>query len=116
MTSLCTEYWQTFLTQAVGMGASMGLMFMPAISVLNHYCKPIMLLLSQKLRKRRRLPREEGRRGEDFSAYLNSELTLSSAVLAKRSFVMGIAMSGASIGGIIFPSESSCRSSGGAII
>ncbi|ORY92800.1 major facilitator superfamily domain-containing protein [Leucosporidium creatinivorum] len=61
MTSLCTQYWQTFLAQAVGMGASMGLMFMPAISVLNHY------------------------------------------FLARRSFVMGVAMSGASIGGIIFP-------------
>ncbi|ORY63696.1 major facilitator superfamily domain-containing protein [Leucosporidium creatinivorum] len=37
MTSLCKEFWQTILAQGFGMGIGMGLMFIPAISVLSQY-------------------------------------------------------------------------------
>lgn len=63
MTSLCTKYWQTFLSQAVGQGIFMGFLYMPSISVLAHYFE------------------------------------------RRRSLVMGIAMAGSSVGGIVFPSE-----------
>ena len=32
MLSLTAEFWQIFLTQAVGMGLAMGLTFVPAVS------------------------------------------------------------------------------------
>ncbi|ORY92799.1 major facilitator superfamily domain-containing protein [Leucosporidium creatinivorum] len=61
MTSLCHSFWQSFLTQAIGLGISMGLVYIPSVSVLNHY------------------------------------------FLRRRALAMGIAMSGASLGGIVFP-------------
>ncbi|KAL7815131.1 MFS general substrate transporter [Trichoderma gracile] len=39
MTSLCTEYWQIFLAQAVCLGIGNGLTFCPALAVLSQYFK-----------------------------------------------------------------------------
>lgn len=39
MTSLCTEYWQTFLAQAICLGIGNGLTFCPALAVLAQYFK-----------------------------------------------------------------------------
>ncbi|CEJ91557.1 hypothetical protein VHEMI07259 [[Torrubiella] hemipterigena] len=39
MTSLCTEYWQIFLAQAVCLGIGNGLTFCPALAVLAQYFK-----------------------------------------------------------------------------
>ncbi|KAM0747249.1 MFS general substrate transporter [Meredithblackwellia eburnea MCA 4105] len=61
MTSLQRSFWQAFLAQGVGMGISMGLTYVPAISVLSHY------------------------------------------FVKKRSLVMGLAITGSSVGGICYP-------------
>lgn len=37
MTSLCQELWQTILAQAVGTGLGLGLVFLPALSVLSEH-------------------------------------------------------------------------------
>ena len=37
MTSLAKAYWQTLLAQAVGIGLGIGLLFLPAISIVSHY-------------------------------------------------------------------------------
>ncbi|KAH1508203.1 hypothetical protein KXX06_008239, partial [Aspergillus fumigatus] len=37
MTSLCTEYWQLFLTQGVGQGIGCGLMFCPTVALMATY-------------------------------------------------------------------------------
>ncbi|KAI5461189.1 major facilitator superfamily domain-containing protein [Mariannaea sp. PMI_226] len=39
MTSLCKEYWQVFLAQGVCTGIGLGVIFMPAVSVLSSYFK-----------------------------------------------------------------------------
>ncbi|KAL7807160.1 MFS general substrate transporter [Trichoderma aethiopicum] len=39
MTSLCTEYWQIFLAQAMCLGVGNGLTFCPALAVLSQYFK-----------------------------------------------------------------------------
>ncbi|KAM5342623.1 hypothetical protein ACJ41O_013589 [Fusarium nematophilum] len=39
MTSLCTEYWQIFLSQGVCTGIGLALLFMPAVSVVSSYFK-----------------------------------------------------------------------------
>ncbi|KAH6892150.1 major facilitator superfamily domain-containing protein [Thelonectria olida] len=39
MTSLCTQYWQVFLAQGVCTGIGLGVIFMPAVSVLSSYFK-----------------------------------------------------------------------------
>ncbi|KAK4047736.1 hypothetical protein OIV83_005244 [Microbotryomycetes sp. JL201] len=61
MVSLCREYWQIMLAQGIALGLSMGCIYMPSVSVLNHY------------------------------------------FFRKRGLVMGIAMAGSSLGGIVFP-------------
>jgi MFS family permease len=38
MTSLCTEFWQLVLAQGLGAGLGGGILFLPAISVISHYC------------------------------------------------------------------------------
>jgi len=37
MTSLCMELWQTILAQAVGTGLGLGLVFLPALSVISEH-------------------------------------------------------------------------------
>lgn len=37
MLSLCTEYWQAFLAQAVCIGIGTGLLFVPSVSILSQY-------------------------------------------------------------------------------
>lgn len=37
MTSLCTEYWQLFLTQGLGQGIGCGLMFCPTLALISTY-------------------------------------------------------------------------------
>jgi len=37
MVSLCKEFWQVMLAQAVGTGVGIGFLFLPAVSVLSHY-------------------------------------------------------------------------------
>jgi len=37
MTSLCQELWQTILAQAVGTGLGLGLVYLPALSVLSEH-------------------------------------------------------------------------------
>lgn len=37
MVSLCKEFWQVMLAQAVGTGIGIGFLFLPAVSVLSHY-------------------------------------------------------------------------------
>lgn len=39
MTSLCTQYWQIFLAQAVCLGIGNGLTFCPALAILSQYFK-----------------------------------------------------------------------------
>lgn len=39
MTSLATEYWQIFLAQGVCTGIGLGILFMPAVSVISSYFK-----------------------------------------------------------------------------
>jgi len=37
MTSLCQELWQTILAQAVGTGLGLGLVYLPALSVISEH-------------------------------------------------------------------------------
>ena len=37
MISLCKEYWQVFLAQAIGVGLGIGLLFLPALSIISQY-------------------------------------------------------------------------------
>ena len=37
MLSLCTEYYQAFLAQAIGIGLANGLLFLPAVTVQSHW-------------------------------------------------------------------------------
>nr|XP_031858122.1 uncharacterized protein CI109_006463 [Kwoniella shandongensis]KAA5525194.1 hypothetical protein CI109_006463 [Kwoniella shandongensis] len=37
MVSLCKEFWQTVLCQAIGVGIGIGFLFLPAISIIPHY-------------------------------------------------------------------------------
>ncbi len=37
MTSLCKEFWQTVLAQALGVGIGIGILFLPALSILSQY-------------------------------------------------------------------------------
>ncbi|KAK3994684.1 riboflavin transporter MCH5 [Cladorrhinum sp. PSN332] len=39
LTSFCTQYWQIFLAQGIVTGFGLGLLFMPALSVVNSYFK-----------------------------------------------------------------------------
>ncbi|KAF8520751.1 MFS general substrate transporter [Hysterangium stoloniferum] len=55
------NYYQAFLAQGVGIGLAMGILFLPAVSVVSHYFR------------------------------------------ARRSVAVGVAMSGASVGGIVMP-------------
>lgn len=61
MTSLCTQYWQIFLAQAVCLGIGSGFTFCPALAILSQY----------------------------FKKY--------------RAFAVGIAASGAAVGGLVYP-------------
>ena len=61
MTSLMTEYWQIFLSQAVCLGIGNGFTFCPALAVLSQYFKK------------------------------------------RRAFTVGLAASGAAVGGLVYP-------------
>ncbi|EIW68513.1 hypothetical protein TREMEDRAFT_32024 [Tremella mesenterica DSM 1558] len=37
MTSLCKEFWQTVLAQGICVGLGIGLLFLPALSIISHY-------------------------------------------------------------------------------
>jgi len=37
MTSLCTEFWQVILAQAIGIGIGIGLLFLPTLSIISQY-------------------------------------------------------------------------------
>ncbi|KAM0746143.1 MFS general substrate transporter [Meredithblackwellia eburnea MCA 4105] len=37
MLSLCTEFWQAFLAQAIGWGLGSGVLFVPSLSAVSHY-------------------------------------------------------------------------------
>jgi MFS family permease len=37
MTSLAHTYWQTFLAQGIAIGIAIGLVFLPALSVVSQY-------------------------------------------------------------------------------
>ena len=37
MTSLCKEFWQTILAQGFGIGIGVGLIFLPALSIISQY-------------------------------------------------------------------------------
>lgn len=37
MVSLCNKFWQVMLSQAIGIGLGVGLMFLPIVSVVSQY-------------------------------------------------------------------------------
>lgn len=37
MVSLCKQFWQVMLAQAIGLGIGIGLMFLPIVSVVSQY-------------------------------------------------------------------------------
>jgi MFS family permease len=82
MTSLCTEYYQIFLAQGVGAGIGVGTLFLPVLSV---------------------IPRERcfSPTSSPFGTDQPPEW-----FQRRRALATGIVVSGSSVGGVCFPSQS----------
>lgn len=79
MVSLSTKYWHAILAQAFGMGIGMGLTFLPAVWTFARH------------------------RGTEAHAMTSQISVLAQWFHRRRSIMMGIAVVGSSVGGVIFP-------------